>query len=98
EMDDEGLEVPKKVSCLDSATADRDDCGLTPGADVSDEARLELAERGFAFALEEFPDRAVRLLDLAIDVVERSVEAARHLRTDRRLSGAHEPDEREVTT
>jgi hypothetical protein len=40
----------------------------------------------------------VRRLDLAVDVEERSLEALRGLRPDRRLPGSHEADENEVTT
>src|SRR5919201_879498 len=95
-MDDEDVQLFQQLPRLDRTTADRHHGGLAAAAHVFDEPCLELAERRFALLLEELPDRSVRVLDLAVDVEEPAPEPPCDLRPERRLPGAHEPDEREV--
>ncbi len=59
--------------------------------------RFELAKRSLSLLREDLGDRpALRPLDLLVRVDERTTEAPRHFAGDGRLSGAHEPHEREV--
>ncbi len=97
EVDDEGAELLQQPPRLDCAAAHRHDARLASAADATHEPRLELPERGLAPRLEQLPDWAVRRLDLPVHVVERPPEPSRDLGADRRLAGAHEPDEDEVT-
>jgi hypothetical protein len=62
-----------------------------PEPPVALERRRRVAVLG-----EEVPDRAVRVLDGTVDVVERAAEASPDLLTERRLARAHEPHEHEV--
>ena len=97
-MHDECLELAQQAARLDRSAADGDDARLAPAANVLHEPRFELAKRGLSLSLEQFPDRAVRVLDLAIHVVEGPSEPARDLRAHRRLPRAHETDQRKMTS
>ncbi len=98
EMDDERVELPEQISGLDRTSPDRDDRGLAPSARVTNELRLELAERRLAPLGEELPDRPVRRLDLAVDVVEGAAQALRDLLAERRLPRAHVAHEHEMAS
>jgi hypothetical protein len=58
--------------------------------------RLAEPEGRFTAGLEDPRDR-LHLLDLAVDVDERPAEPLRERRTERRLPGAHEADQGDVT-
>src|ERR671935_51589 len=96
EVHDQRVELVDEPARLHRPAADRDDAGLAPGGGVLNELCLDRAEGELALACEQLPDRAVRALDLAVDVVERAAEAARDLAAERGLASAHEPDQDEV--
>src|SRR5439155_23263517 len=98
EVDDEHVELAQQAARLDRAAADRDNARFATVAHVLDEARLELAKRRLAFALEQFPNRPVRVLDFAVDVVERAFQTTRDLAAHGRLTRAHKPDQREMAS
>jgi len=81
---------------MTSDNDDRHDGRLRGTAHVADEQRLDLTEGGLVAAREELGNRAVRTLDLVVDVPERATEALGDLRAYRRLPRAHVPDEDDV--
>jgi hypothetical protein len=71
QMDDECVELLEQIPRLDRAAAHGDDARLTALGRLAEKARLQLAERSLSVLLEELPDRALRKLDLLVDVQER---------------------------
>ena len=74
---------------------------ITAGSGVgerrADRVRLDLAEALLPALLEQLGDRlAGALLDRVVEVEERAVEPRRQLAAERRLAGAHEPDQDDV--
>ncbi len=97
EVEDERVEPVQEPPRLDGAASHGDHGRVAPPARVAHEPRLELAKRRLPLLCEELPDRPVRVLDLAVDVVERAAQAPRDLRADGRLPRAHEAHEHEVS-
>jgi hypothetical protein len=97
EVDDEDPELVQESPRLDGAASHGDHGRLAPPAHVAHEPCLELAKRRLPLLREELPDRAVGILDLAVHVVERAVQAPRDLLADRRLPRAHEAHEHDVS-
>ena len=96
EVNDERFGRIEKLPRLDGAAADGDDGVPATAERVPDEPSLDLAERDLPLARKHVPDRAVRALDLTVDVAKRPREPPRHLLSERRLPRAHEADEDEV--
>ena len=97
EVDDERVELVQEPPRLDGAASHGDHGRVAPPARVAHEPRLELAKRRLPLLREELPDRAVRVLDLAVHVVERAAQPPRDLLADGRLPRAHEAHEHEVS-
>ncbi len=92
-----GLEQRAGALRKDCAAPQRDHRGVACLEQRLHDLFLHRAERGLA-RLEELDDRLARaVLDLVVGVDELPAEPERDLLSDRRLAGAHEPDQGEVS-
>jgi hypothetical protein len=80
----------------DCSAAERDHCRLRRGEHLRSELLFDATELRFA-PVEELGDGSMAALDLTVEIDEGSPAQPRGFLTQRRLSRAHEPDEREVT-
>jgi len=96
DVHDERVEPFDEPGSVHRPAAERDHARLPGAAGVCDGLRFELAERGLPARREEVRDRAMRALELGVDVPERPPEPLRDRLPERRLARAHEADEDEV--
>ena len=87
---------PSDLVGADGAAAERDHGGGRRAERVERLLRLAQPERRLAAGLEDPRDRLLPL-DLAVDVDERPSELLRERGAERRLAGAHEADQCDVT-